>query len=266
LEDLVILHRQPAYLILPFVAAVFVQFARRPQSAAPHGWFVPLAFCLIVFYATVGPLWVAHRAGGPTLFRVRYTMILYLLPLIAAGVATVAWPSRGARVAFALSALVFGQLVESPARRIASGGSPRLSHDDWRGAVRAVTEKAAPTAPVFVRAGWIETDGYLASDGPLIAPYLTLPVRTLYPLDTAGRPVRSLTFGGNFATDADVELVSEAGAAWVLVQGDPATIDQVVARVVARLEKSGMSVTVTDRSAKRNVTAFRVVVKRTMAA
>ncbi|QJW99802.1 glycosyltransferase family 39 protein [Frigoriglobus tundricola] len=262
LEDLVILHRQPAYLILPFVAAAFVQFARRAESDAPRGWVVPLAFCLIVFYATVGPIWVAHRIGGPTLFRLRYTMVLYLLPLMCAGMASVAWPARGARVAFALAALVFGQLVESPARRIASGGSPRLSHDDWRGAVRVVNERAAPAAPVFVRAGWIETDGYLQADGPLIGPYLTLPVRTLYKLDGSERPVRSLTYAGDFATDADTELIGRAGEAWVLVQGDPATIDKVVDRVVARLTKNGLSVTVADRTAKRNVTAFRVVVTR----
>ena len=35
LEDLVILHRQPAYLILPFVAAAVVAFARRPTADAP---------------------------------------------------------------------------------------------------------------------------------------------------------------------------------------------------------------------------------------
>ena len=263
LEDLVILHRQPAYLILPFVAAAFVQFARRVEPDAPRRWIVPLAFCLIVFYATVGPLWVGHRIGGPTLFRLRYTMVLYLLPLVAAGIASVAWSSRGARVVFALAALVFSQLVESPARRIASGGSPRLSHDDWRGAVRVVNEKATPTTPVFVRAGWIETDGYLASDGPLIGSYLTLPVRTLYKLDGPERMVRSLTFAGDFALDADVELVARAGEAWVFVQGDSATIDKVVERVIARLTKSGMSVTVADRTAKRNVTVFRVIVTPT---
>jgi hypothetical protein len=258
LEDLVILHRQPAYVILPAVAAAFVCFAR-PKSEPRRAWVVPLAFLVVIFYATAVPIWAAHRVGGPSLFRVRYTLILYLLPLVTAGLGAVAWPSRYACIVFALAAIVLGQLVESPARRIAAGGSPRLTHDNWRGAVEYVKEKSAPTAPVFVRAGLIETDGYLANEGPMTHVYLTLPVRTVYPLTANDRVVRSLAFNGDFASDADVETFRRAGKAWFLVQGEPAFADQVVARVTARLAKSGVPVTVTDREAKRNVTAFRVV-------
>jgi hypothetical protein len=44
---------------------------------------------------------------------------------------------------------------------------------------------------VFVRAGLIETDAYLAAEGPMTQAYLTLPVQTVYPLTAGGRPVRS---------------------------------------------------------------------------
>ena len=259
LEDLVILHRQPAYLILPFVGAAVVAFARRPVADAPRSWVVPLTFLLIVFYATAGPLWAVHRLGGPTLFRVRYTMILYLLPLIAAGAATVAWPGKWSRVAFALSALVLGQLVESPARRIASGGSPRLTHDDWRGASRWVSEKSGPSAPVFVRAGLIETDGYLASGDPFKRDYLTLPVRTVYPLTANDRLVRPLTFAGDFASEADLQVVREAGEAWFLVQGDAATAERIAVQVRGSIARTGVFAAITDSHVFRNVTAFRII-------
>lgn len=259
LEDLVILHRQPAYVILPAIAAAFVAFARGARESSSRAWVVPLAFLVVIFYATAAPIWAAHRVGGPSLFRVRYTLILYLLPLVTAGLGAVAWPSRCACITFALAALVLGQLVESPARRIAAGGSPRLTHDDWRGAVEYVKEKSAPTAPVFVRAGLIETDAYLANEGPMTHVYLTLPVRTAYSLTANERVVRSLTFNGDFATEADVETFRRAGEAWFLVQGEGTFADQVVSRVTARLAKSGIVVTVSDRAAKRNVTAFRLV-------
>ena len=258
LEDLVILHRQPAYLILPFVAAAVVAFARRPAANAPRAWVAPLAFVLIVFYATAAPLWAAHRAGGPTLFRVRYTMVLYLLPMVAAGAATVAWPGRWARVAFALTALALGQLADSPARRIAAGGSPRLTHDDWRGAVGWVNERAAPSAPVFVLAGWIETDSYLRSDDPLIRAYLISPVRTVYPLTNPERPVRSLTFAGDLFSESDAEVIRTAGEAWFVVNGTGAFADRVAVRATGRLSRGGLTVEVTDRKVWRNVVAFRL--------
>ncbi len=258
LEDLVILHRQPAYLILPFVAAAVVAFARRPAADAPRAWVAPLAFTLVVFYATVGPLWAAHRAGGPTLFRVRYTMVPYLLPLVAAGVATVAWQWRWARVAFGLTALVLGQLAESPAKRIAAGGSPRLTHDDWRGPVGWVNERAAPSTPVFVFAGWIETDSYLTSDDPLIRAYLVSPVRTVYALANPDRPVRPLTFKGDLTGEADAEVIRTAGEAWFVVNDNESHSDRVAARAVGRLSRGGLLAEVTDRKAFRNVVAFRI--------
>src|SRR5262249_4417753 len=161
-----------------------------------------------------------------------------------AGLGAVAWPTRWAGITFALVALILGQLVESPARRIAAGGSPRLTHDDWGGAAGGVRDHAGPAGPVFVRAGLIETDGYLATEGPLTHIYLTLPVQTVYSLTANDRVVRSLTFAGDLVSATDVEAIRRAGEGWFLVQGETAQADQIAARIVAQLAKSGTSVTV----------------------
>jgi hypothetical protein len=260
LEDLVILHRQPTYVILPAVAAAVVAFARRGNAEPARGWVVPFLFLLVVFYATAGPIWAAHRIDKATLFRVRYTTILYLLPMVVAGLAAVAWPGRWARVAFVLVAVALGQATEGGWRRIKASGSSRLTEGDWRGAVKWVDERAAPTAPVFVRSGLIETNAYLKDESPLVRSYLTLPVQTIYPLAANGRSVRSLTFEGDLPGEADVEIVRAAGEAWVLVQGEPPIAAQAEARVVAKLARGGWAAEVTDRAALKNVTAFRIKV------
>ena len=152
-------------------------------------------------------------------------------------------------------------MTEGAWRRINASGSSRLTEGDWRGAAKWVGERAAPTAPVFVRSGLIETDAYLKDDRPLIRSYLTLPVQTVYPLTGHDRPVRSLTFAGDLPGDADVEIIRTAGEAWIIVQGEPPIAAQTEARVVDKLAKSGLLVAVTDRAALKNVAAFRVVAK-----
>ena len=180
--------------------------------------------------------------------------------------ATVAWQWRWARVAFGLTAIALGQFAETPAKRITAGGSPRLTHDDWRGPVAWVNERAAPSTPVFVFAGWIETDSYLASDDPVIRSYLVSPVRTVYALAHPDRPVRPLTFKGDLVGESDTELIRTAGEAWFIVNDNESHSKRVVAGAVGRLSRAGVTAEVTDRKAFRNVVAFRVRLVPTQAA
>jgi hypothetical protein len=262
IEDLVTSHRQAVYLLLPAVAAAIVAFLQRPPAERNRKLTpaTPFLFLLIVFYATVAPLWVAHRFGGLPLFRPRYTSIPYLLPFAAAGWLAVAWPRRSAGVAFALVAVVLGQATEGAARRIAANTeSPRLTHEDWREATAWVNARGAGRAsPVFVRAGFIETDGYLGSSEPLARVYLTLPFRTLYPLAPAERAIETLTFAGEFADESGPELIRRAGEAWFVVKGDSAFADKTAANAAERLARNGVAVEVADRKTWRNVTAFRL--------
>jgi hypothetical protein len=266
LEDLVGHHRQTAYLLLPAIAATVAAFVRRRKTVETEPGVRPfdfrsVAFVLVVFYGTALPLWALHRAGGPPLFTIRYTTILLLLPLVGAGLCVVGSPSRWVGIAFALVALALGQLTEGAARRrLSSNPSPRLVSEDWRGAVDHVNAHGG-RAPVFVRAGLIETDAYLATDEPLTRAYLTLPVRTLYRLDPPDRPVQSLTFAGDLPVGADFELVRQSGEAWFVVKGDAAPADQVASRAAAALAAAGIPVTVADRVLLRNVVAFRLIRK-----
>jgi hypothetical protein len=192
-------------------------------------------------------------------FQGRYTTILFLLPMIAAGLCATAWPGRAARVTFVIAALALGQATEGVVRRVTGpNGSPRLRNEDWREAVRWANEHSEGRAtPVFVRSGLIETDGYLASERR--ADYPALPVRSAYPLAPPDRPVRSLTFTGDVYAEADLDLIHQSGEAWFIVKGDDPFADQVAHRATERLARTGVTVTVSDRKAWRNVVAFRFV-------
>jgi hypothetical protein len=264
LEDLVAHHRQAEYLLLPAAIAAVVAFARRARAAPPTSGDAagptanPFAFLLIVFYGTAVPLWALHRAGSSPLFTLRYTTILILLPMVGAGLCAVRSPGRVVGVVFALAALVLGQCAELPLWRLfAIDASPRMRSEDWRGAVRAVNAHGGQ-APVFIGAGFIETEGYLGSSDPLARAYLLLPVRTVYPLDPPDRPVRSLTYGGDLATEEDVELIRRTSEAWFVVKGNSTFADQVAARAIDRLSRAGPPVTVTDRTVLRNVVVFHL--------
>jgi hypothetical protein len=264
LEDLVALHRQAEYLLLPAVVAAAVAFAWRVRSAPPTPAADagpsarPFAFLLIVFYGTAVPLWAVHRAGSSPLFALRYTTILILLPVVGAGLCAVRSPGRVIGVVFALAALVLGQCAELPLWRLfAAGASPRMRSEDWRGAVREINAHGGQ-APVFIGAGLIETDGYLGSADPLTRAYLLIPVRTVYPLDHPDRPVRSLTYGGALRAEEDVELIRRTGEAWFVVKGTSAFADQVAARAIDQLTRAGIPVTVTDRTVLRNIVVFRL--------
>lgn len=263
LDSLVLAHRQVVYLILPAVAAAIVRFAR-PGPAEQGGRDVsrPAHFLLIVFYGTAVPLWLFHRATGTPVFQPRYTTILFLLPMVAAGLCVSVWPGRAARVVFACAALVLGQVTDGVFRRdLGANGSPRLRNEDWREAIAWVNERGGGRAsPVFVRSGLIETDGYLVS--PTRADYLTLPVRAVYPLAPADRPVRSLTYSGDVYSDADLELIRSSAETWFIVKGDEALADGVARRATEKLARAGVTVAVEDRKAWRNVVAFRLVQTR----
>jgi hypothetical protein len=264
LEDLVTYHRQTVYLLLPAVAAALVAFGRRVRAVpstpadAQRPVLAPL-FLLAVFYGTALPLWAVHRAGGPPLFTIRYTTILLLVPLVGAGLCAVRTHGWWGGVTFALVALVLGQFTEGAVRRVLVGEtSLRLVHEDWRGAIREVNAHGG-SAPVFIRSGFIETDGYLVSDDPLARAYLLLPVRTVYQLEPPTRPVRSLTFDGALPPGESVGLLRQAGEAWFIVKGDAGFGDRVAANARDQLTRAGTPVTITDRSVFRNVSVFRLV-------
>lgn len=260
LDSLVLAHRQAVYLLLPAVAAAVVRFARS-GPAEQGGRDVPRAahFLLVVFYGTAVPLWLFHRATGTPVFQPRYTTILFLLPMVAAGLCVSVWPGRAAKLAFACAALALGQVTDGVLRRdLGANGSPRLRNEDWREAIAWVNERGGGRpSPVFVRSGLIETDGYLASETR--AEYLTLPVNAVYPLDPTNRFVRSLTYSGHFYSEVDVALVMVSADAWFVVKGDDAFADEVIRRATERLARLGVSVAVEDRKVWRNVVAFRLV-------
>lgn len=261
LDALVLAHRQAVYLVLPAVVAAVVGYALRAPASNESRVVRAAFFLLVVFYGTALPLWLLHRGTGLPVFQARYTTVLFLVPMVGAGLCVAAWPGRAAKVAFVVAALVLGQTTEGVARRITGpNGSPRLRHEDWREAVQWVNERGGRATSVFVRSGLIETDEYLANDKR--ASYPALPVRAVYPLEPAERPVRSLTFTGDFHTDADLDLVRQSGEAWFVVKGEEAFADQVARRAVERLARAGVPVAITDRQTWRNVAAFRLVVAK----
>jgi hypothetical protein len=261
LEDLAMHHRQPVYLFLPAVVAIVVAFARggwNRSSADSSPNAAPVAFLVTVFYGTALPLWVLHRAGSSPLFTLRYTTILLLLPMVGAGLCAVRSADRWVGIAFAVTALLLGQVTEGAARRLLEPDqSLRLRSEDWRGAIGVVNAHGG-RAPVFIGAGLIETDKYLTSDNPLAREYLLLPVRTVYPLDPYDRPVHSLTYSGDLPTGAEFDLFSKTGEVWIILKGNESNANLAGARMIDRLARAGTPVVIADRTVLRNVVVFRL--------
>jgi hypothetical protein len=265
-DDLATFHQQAVYLLYPGVIATAVAFARgvprppQPDARADTPSAVGgVVFLLVVFYSTALPVWFVNRIGGPPLFTIRYTSLLVLLPMVAAGLVAARCPSRTVGLAFVAVALALGQCTDTARRRLlAPDLSPRQRSEDWRGAIREVNARGG-RLPVFIGTGLIETDGYLASDNPLAHRYLILPVLTIYPLGSPDRPVRSLTYAGDLPTADDVELVRRSGGAWFVVKGNGEFADEAAARAVDRLARAGTRAESIDRAVFLNVVVFRIV-------
>lgn len=266
LQDILILYPIHVYIVYPLLAAGFVCFALRSAGAQPGerptGRAEALAFLGCLFFVPSVVLWIVSRAGIAPLFHVWYTTPLIVLPILASALVWSWIPGRAGRVVFALVAVGLMQASEGPVRRYLAGQvSARPQKEDWKDAMAYLNANDSDAAlPLFIRAGFCETDDDLAREPPgsLARRLLTEPFVCMYPLEHPQRPIRALSYNGSLADEQQVAEVRRAGGAWFLVKTSPRHAERIAQRAIDRLRQEGMDLEVADMLANEHVALFRL--------
>ena len=134
--------------------------------------------------------------------------------------------------------------------------------EDWRGAIAWVNGATeAPTWPVFVRSGLIESDALRAGGDPQLREYCLLPVGGPYRLGAESRQIIPLPYShSGRLTGEQLSLIVDHGGAWLLIRGGRETADQILTDVLAGLRHVASEGHVVDRRAFDQVHVVRLSV------
>jgi len=233
-------------------------FEMRP----PYRWWV-VAGCWLL-----APLLLTYVVSEHTTARVfyfRYLLAMFPAPIAIAALCCAA--TRGMRLnglvytGVALIALLGGttfSLLWTEGRFAYQRG------EDWRGAVELLQQRRSPATPILVFSNLIETAALAdppESQPAMLHDYALLPLTSAYPLPGLQGELIPLAAGELQALPPDqLQLITDAGEAWIVVRGDQVTADALAASVAQQLAAHAEEFGLQGEQAFGGVKVMRIVV------
>jgi hypothetical protein len=219
---------------------------------------VLLVCCLIV---PVMLAWLLTYLDVARLFFPRYLIASAAAPIVLAGLFIARLPNKWWRFAVAATVVLLsvgqGGLVGQAMR---DGRLLADRNQNWRGAVQWLrTRPASDRLPIFVRTGYLEADRLRQLHTPLLKSYCLSPVTSLYDLSETDHELIPLptTQAGQLA-DEQIEVVTSAGGAWLIINGSRESRAQVRQQFLARLRTTGQLVQLAEERNFGTIDALRV--------
>jgi len=173
--------------------------------------------------------WILTATDAARLFFLRYLMASAPAAIVLAILTVRMIPWRTAQIAAGL-AVALAALYTTVIPQLASDGRLIANRrGDWRSAIAHFNQQPGHDRfPVLLTTQLIEADALRGSPDPALAAYCLFPVHSLYPIaaDSAITIPLPRTNPGQLAADIR-NLVRTRGAAWLIVGGSAAALDQI---------------------------------------
>lgn len=114
---------------------------------------------------------------------------------------------------------------------------PVLRVENWKSPIDAINVDASKSShPVFLFSNLIEDVDAIQNQDPRFQRYLLFPIRGLYEVETSGRElIPRPTLPIDHFAQADVAKIKQQGGAWVMVRGNPETLNEIADQLRSRM-------------------------------